>query len=119
MPDLGDEAHFRGLEGICVGDLDFDLVLAASVGRVGRRGERAHEVAQADAVGRGGKDARIVLVGLDVGELFGYTAISAARHSCVCVVRGVFFVFGSMGGRRSEGFAGLWDFVARRVGGSL
>lgn len=80
MPDLGLETHLRRLERVAVGDVDLDLVGAAGVGRVGRRGEHADEGAQGDAVSGGGKDARAVLVRLDVCELLGDAAVSASRH---------------------------------------
>lgn len=80
MPNLGLEAHLGGLKWVAVGNLNIDLVLAAGVGRVRRRGDHASKMAQVDAVTRCGKDTRVVLIGLHVGELLDDAAISAGRH---------------------------------------
>ena len=101
MPDLRLEPHLRRLKRIGVGNLNVDLVRASCVGRVWRRGKRASEVIQADSIDGCSKDSRVVSISLDVGQLLGYTAISAARHG------GRFFL--SLSLSRTEGGFSLSD----------
>ena len=80
MPDLGEELHRWRFEGVLVRNFDGDGIGAAGVGRVGRPGNRASQVLEADAILGCGKDARVVAVGLNVLEFFGDAAVAAAGH---------------------------------------
>jgi hypothetical protein len=80
VPNLGLESHGGALEGVGIGYLDIDLVLATGVGGIGRRGERAEEMGQAHAVNRSGVDTRVVSIGLDVGQFLGQAAVPTAGH---------------------------------------
>lgn len=89
VPDFRFELHYGRLEGVHVWNLDVDLVGAASIWCT--RGSRKSPL-QVEEVGlaeRRGKDARIVLVLLNVIQLLEDTALFGARHDGLLVVLGM------------------------------
>ena len=80
VPYLGVELHDGGLEGVHVRDLNVDGVGASRVGSIWRGGKGAFEVHQVALVDGGGIDARVVLVLVDVVELFGDPPLPRTRH---------------------------------------
>lgn len=80
VPDLGIEAHRRGLEGIHVRNDNVDLELATSIRSVGRADKGALEVCQVRRVDRAGIDAGVVLVIVDVCQLLGDAALASGGH---------------------------------------
>jgi hypothetical protein len=80
VPGLGLEGHGRRLEGVCVGDGNVDLEGPSGVWRI--RGPRndALELLERNTVDRRGVDARLLAVGLDVGQFLGNSPVSTRGH---------------------------------------
>ncbi len=80
VPDFGDEAHRGRFEWIVDGNLYVDLVGSSSVWRLWRCRDGTLEVREVDAIDGCCINARIVSIGLNVGQLFGYPPITTAGH---------------------------------------